>query len=57
MAWWLESATFTHFGWVRIHLKAFFQIFGAKEQKEKKGKTREKLPKFGIIDFSVEISY
>ena len=43
MAWWLEGATSTHFGWVRNPQEVFvFEIFGAKEQK---GKNREKSEK------------
>ena len=37
--------------------KHFFEIFGAKEQKEKTGKSRKKSGKIGIIDISVDISY
>ena len=41
MAWWLESVTFRHFGWVRNPQETFFfKIFGAKEQKEKTGKNQ-----------------
>ena len=63
MAWLLEGVTSRHFGCVRISLEAFFffQIFGTKEKTEKFHrkirKSGGKSPKFGIIDFSVDISY
>ena len=51
MAWWLEGATFRHFGWVRNPQEAFFfrlfEIFGVKEQKEKIGKNQNFGEKIG----------
>ena len=70
MAWWLECAIFKHFGWVQNPPEAIFEIFEAKEQKEKTVKYRkkseiigkyrklsEKIGKNRTKEISVEISF